>query len=134
MLPTGGMSDENDHLIVDFGGGVFCDLHIVRRMVWTPGIAFQATALQPEANRQDPMSAGGLRLDSTFSFLLGRRGQHAISLSPSFTLLSPASGAEGDGGPEAFGLNEGGTMFAVTLGYTIRFDTLFGARPILSLE
>ncbi len=117
--------------IIDLGGGLFYDIPIIRNLVVTPFAGVHVGFLQPDGDAGDVLLAVGYRFEATVSFLLGDRGQHAITLTPTYAAYT---GAQDEFTAAEFGLDNGGDTFSFNVGYTIRFDTPFGANPILNLE
>ncbi len=133
MLPgDSGIGEFPDLTILSFGTGMFWDINLGSSLVWSPFLGLHITSFQPSAGRRESLYAGGLRVDTSFAWLLGQFNQHVLSVSPSISLYGKADG--GDQVAERFGLDAASSTFTIALGYTYRFDAGTGGRPGLSLE
>jgi hypothetical protein len=124
----------NDLQILDLGGAVFLHRRLSGRLYWTPLVGAHLAFLQVDEFNQDSFVTLGLRGEVSLAYLLGERGQHALTFTPGLNVYFPANTASSDFSPTVFGLDEPGSALSLSVGYTARFSTPFGAGPLISLE
>jgi hypothetical protein len=115
------------------------------RLCITP-LAGAHLALMSPANDSDGAgsqvfnyAAVGARLEVAVTYAFGRRFEHAVSLMGGANIYSPIlSGPSDDfsslGTAEDVGLDKGGAVGYLGLGYTYRFNTPLGSSPFVTLE
>lgn len=119
--------------IFDLGGGAFMHVPLGTNMVLTPLVGLGVSVFQPELATEAFVGANA-RLESSFAFLFGPEGQHAVSVTPGFNFYSAASGSIEVGDPDDFNLDKPSASFTISVGYSLRFSTPFGATPLITLE
>ncbi len=132
-LGPGNDSQADDSLsIVELGGGVYMHFPITNQIVFTPllglDIAFYSL------NESNALLGLGLRGEASLAFLFGPGGKHALTITPSLTLYSPASGGNDTFTPEQLNLDKSSASLGLTFGYTMRFTTPFISTPLITLE
>lgn len=115
--------------IVDVGGAIFKHFPY-RSMYLTPLVGAHVSALQPGLGIAEPVVKLGLRAEVGVAWLLGKSGNHVISVTPTLNVYSATTGVDAD----LEGLAGGGVTFALTAGYTMRFTTPFGSGALITLE
>ncbi|HKE20399.1 MAG TPA: hypothetical protein VKB80_36240 [Kofleriaceae bacterium] len=124
---------DNNLILADIGGAVFLHLPLGSRLFVTPLIGPALSVQQPNELSQG-FIAFGTRAELGLSFVFGRGGEHAVSLTPALNVYFPASGDVEGRDPSEFGLDVTHSTFGIALGYTYRFATPFGTVPIITLE
>ncbi len=109
----------------------------------TPLAGIQLALMSP-ANENDGSgsqvfnySAAGARLEVALQYGLGRRGEHVLSAALGANLYSAvfSEPMAGDGYSAAqWGLDKGGAVGYLSIGYTYRFNTPLGRSPFVTLE
>jgi tetratricopeptide (TPR) repeat protein len=119
--------------IVDLGGALYHHRKLSSNLFVTPLAGLHLSGLQPYQDKNDPLtfSTFGVKLEAAFSATLGD-GRHIVSLTPMLSYYFPASDTE-QGFARDFGFDKGGTVMALTLGYTHRFKQGLSG-PLIVLE
>jgi hypothetical protein len=124
---------DNNLVLFDIGGALFLHLPLGKRLFVTPLVGPMVSVQQPNELSQG-FIAFGTRAELGLSFVFGRNGEHAVSLTPAINVYFPASGDVEGFAPSEFGLDVTHSTFGVAAGYTYRFSTPFGTVPIITLE
>jgi tetratricopeptide (TPR) repeat protein len=127
--------------IVDFGAAGYKHVCAWGRLCLTP-LAGAHLALMSPANAMDAAgsqvfnyAAVGIRLEAALSYALGSRLEHVISVSLGLNAYSPVFSNPMDGlTATEQGLDKGGAVGYVGIGYTYRFNTPFGQAPFVTLD
>jgi hypothetical protein len=143
MNDTAGVSSLD---IVDFGLAAYKDVCLgTPRLCITPLLGAQLSFMSPQSDQDfatgsDLFSYFGLgaRGEVAFSFAFGRRYEHVFSAMVGVNLYSAVlagpDASSGNFSPEEAGLDVGGALAYVGIGYTYRFNTPIGSRPFIILE
>jgi len=129
--------------ILDFGFAGYKHICGPRaRFCITPLLGVQLAMFSP-AGEMDVASGSqvfnyasfGARGEVGFSYALGSRYEHVLTLAPALTAYTRAF-TQPDGGYTAaeWGLDRGGAAITLAFGYTYRFNTPFGSAPFVTLE
>ncbi|HET6612436.1 MAG TPA: hypothetical protein VFG83_10615 [Kofleriaceae bacterium] len=129
-----GMGGTDPLQVVDLGGGLFTHLKLSERFYVTPLVGLHLGLMQPDPDESTALVAIGGRAEVGIDWLLGTRGEHVIHIKPvAFNFYGAAQDADPlDAG--AYGLDEPGTAYTFTVGYSYRFSTPFGSSPLITLE
>jgi len=132
--------------IFDFGGAAykhFC-LGSTPRLCITPLLGVHLSLMSPAGEMDETGSqvfnyAGvGARGELSFAYAFGRRFEHVLSAMIGANAYSPVlagpDAASGGFTAEEIGLDKGGVLAYVGLGYTYRFNTPIGSSPFIILE
>lgn len=119
--------------IVDLGGAIFQHRRLSGDWEWTP-LAGAHIAVETVGQAEEALVTFGFRGEVAFSYVLGSKKQHVISITPAFNMYLPATGSTGTIDPFDYGLDQRGGTFAITVGYSARFKQAFGSAPIITLE
>lgn len=133
LTPGDNSFDDTGISVIDVGGGAYKHFPLGRNMVLTPLVGVGLSLFQPELSTEF-FAGGTARLESSFAFLFGSRGQHVISVTPALNVYSAASGNIEAGAAEDFNLDKPSASITISLGYSLRFATPFGASPLITLE
>src|SRR5262249_39477116 len=114
----------------------------VKRLCLTPLFGVQLAMMSPAHEGDGAGSqvfnyaAAGARVEAALSYALGRRMEHVISVALGANLYSQVLSEPTDGSFTSmeWGLDRGGAIGYLSLGYTYRFNTPFGASPFVTLE
>jgi hypothetical protein len=109
----------------------------------TPLAGIQLALMSP-ANENDDSgsqvfnySAVGARLEVALQYGLGSRGEHVLSAAIGANLYSAVFSEPTDGESYTaaeWGLDKGGAVGYLSIGYTYRFNTPLGRSPFVTLE
>jgi hypothetical protein len=143
---------QNDNLfadtldIVDFGlaGYKHLCLGAQSRLCFTPLVGVHLALMSPAGQMDDTgsqlfnyLGVGG-RAEVALTYAFGSRYEHVLSIGAGANLYSKVlQGPSGsDGGPTItdVGLDTGGAIGFLALGYTYRFNTPLGSSPFVILE
>jgi hypothetical protein len=134
--------------IVDIGGAAYKHVCLgsTPRMCITPLLGVHLSLMSP-ANEMNGFGeqvfnyAGlGARGEVALTYAFGRRFEHALSIvggANAYTPVLGAPSADDDSGSltaEEAGLDTGGVLAYLGLGYTYRFNTPLGSSPFIILE
>lgn len=109
----------------DLGAAAFWHKRIWRDIHFTPAAGLHVSSLTVDtANGTPSFGTGGIRLEAAAEWRFGG-GRHVVRVAP--ISLNYYFGAGGrlfgaDFLPEDFGLDDGGTTWSFTIGYTYRFE------------
>jgi len=127
--------------IIDIGAAAYKHVCAWGRLCLTP-LAGAHLSLMSPANAMDGAgsqvfnyAAVGLRIEAALSYALGSRLEHVISVSLGLNAYSPVFSEPMDGLTAAEqGLDKGGGVGYLGVGYTYRFNTPFGQAPFVTLD
>ena len=75
--------------------------------------------------QEEPLLAAGFRGQLAYDYRFGYKKSHVVSLVPlDVAAYTAADNTVGGLSPSALGLDNGGTVFAISLGYTKRFEDI----------
>jgi len=121
--------------IVDLGAAAYMHVLTAGRLMVTPLVGVQISGMQPaDLGSEVRYAAFGLRAEAQVAYAFGKKYEHVVSVAPSLNFYAPSFGDYEGAGPDVYGLDEGGTVFSLGVGYTRRFDTPFGQAPFITLE
>ena len=133
--------------IVDFGlaGYKHLCLGAQSRLCFTPLVGVHLALMSPAGEMDDAgsqlfnyLGVGG-RAEVALTYAFGTRFEHVLSIGGGANLYSQVlQGPSGDGSDslsiEQAGLDVGGVVGYLSLGYTYRFNTPLGSSPFVTLE
>lgn len=129
--------------MVDFGLAVYKDICLAgqSRVCLTPLVGAHLSTMSPEGDEAGGTKyfnydAAGVRAEIAAEFAFGRRFEHVFSLAVGANVYSPVfSGDPADDLTVAeAGLDKGGAVGYLGIGYTYRFNTPLGNAPFVILE
>jgi hypothetical protein len=137
-MPTVG-----DLEIIDVGLGLYKHLCLrnVERLCLTPLLGASLAFMDPNQDSGTGMQTfnylgASVRGELAANFAFGRRYEHVLSLAVDVRYYTPAFSDPTDGSPSRadVGLDQGGEIFTLGIGYTYRFNTPLGGRAFITLE
>nr|HEX4317593.1 hypothetical protein [Kofleriaceae bacterium] len=130
--------------ILDAGIGVYKHLCLkgVERLCLTPLVGASLAFMDPNQNIDDSGMQTfnylglGLRANLAAEYAFGRRYEHVLSVGVDARYYTAAFSDPTDGSPTRadVGLDQGGTVVTLNIGYTYRFNTPLGGRAFITLE
>jgi len=133
--------------IFDFGVALYkhwC-LAAAPRLCFTPLVGAHVSLMSPSGDANSMAddntqlfnyAAVGGRAEANLSVALGLRYEHVLSIGAGVNVYSPviSSSSDGSATPADLGLDAGGALGYLGIGYTYRFNTPIGARAFITLE
>ncbi len=118
------------------GGAIFQHRTIRDNIYWTWLGGAHLAFMNIGDVESDSLVTFGFRGELSLSYLLGSQLQHEIKFTPvGLDVYLPAASESGaDGLAELFSLDQPGATWSITIGYTARFSSDFGTKPLFTLE
>lgn len=126
--------------IIDVGVAAYKHFCLGGRLCVTPLIGVHLALMSPAGESDDTGSqlfnyaAVGGRAEVALSYAFGRRFEHVLSLTGGANFYSQVLSDSSDYSAAEVGLDKGGALGYIALGYTRRFNTPLGSSPFITLE
>jgi hypothetical protein len=131
--------------IIDFGAAIYKHVCVGERLCLTP-LAGAHLAMMSPAGANDGVgsrvfeyAAVGGRVEAGLHYAFGTRMEHVLGVALGANLYSsvfsgPSEDDEMNPTAEAAGLDKGGAVGYLSIGYTYRFNTPLGSSPFVTLQ